>query len=87
MADSVLVLSEVSLWVLNQMVVVSNFLSISFDGVERQANDLFMALEREISLAGLEKENRRWNRELQGLRSAFKYHSGGRRRFSSLNGL
>lgn len=65
-------LFEVLMWVLSQMIAVSNFLGVSFDGVERQTIDLFTALEREISSAGSEKETRRWNREVQSLRLAVK---------------
>lgn len=80
-------LLEVSLWVINLMIAVSNFLGVSFDGVERQAIDLFMALEREISLSGSDKETQRWNREMWGLRSTFKERSGGSKRFSPWHGL
>lgn len=52
MVESIMALSEVLLWAINQMVVVRNFLGVSFDGVERQAIELFTALEREISLSG-----------------------------------
>lgn len=48
--ESMLALLEVSLWLINQMIAVSNFLGVSFDGVERQAIDLFMALERDFYL-------------------------------------
>lgn len=63
-AKSVLALSDVSLWVINQTLVVSKFLGVSFDSVERQAIELFPSLEQEISLSGSNKENRRWNQEL-----------------------
>lgn len=47
--ESLLALSEVSLWVLDQMQAVSQFLGMFFEGVERQAIEFFIALEKEIS--------------------------------------
>lgn len=65
-------LSKVSLWVITQMQAVSNFLGLSFDGIERQAIELFTALEREISLLGSGAKSRGFHQEVQGLKSAFK---------------
>lgn len=62
--ENVSVLSEVSLWVLSQMQAVSHFLGLSFEGVEKQAIELFTALEREISLSSSGIENRRLHREV-----------------------
>lgn len=39
-------------WILSQIEVVSQFLGVLFEGVEMQALELFIALEREISLLG-----------------------------------
>lgn len=47
-------------------------LAISFEGVERQAIDLFTALENEISLSGFEVRNKRIHRELSSLRPAMR---------------
>lgn len=43
-AEFVLALSEVLLWVINQLQVVSNFLGVTFDEEEKQVIDLFVAL-------------------------------------------
>lgn len=85
--ESVPALSKVSLWVINQMQAVSNSSAVTFDRVEKQAMELFMALEHEISISGSDKENQRKNREMQALRSAFKARSSGTRRFSSFHVL
>lgn len=77
--------SKVSLWVLNQMQAVSQFLGVSFEGVEREAIALFTALEREISVSRFEMKHRRVHRELLNLRSALKNGSGRRRTGSSAN--
>lgn len=47
-----LALSEVSLWILSQTQAVSHFLGMSFGRIERQAIELFTALEQEISTSG-----------------------------------
>lgn len=51
-------LSEVSLWVINQMQAVRSFLRVTLEGVEKQAINLFTALEREISLSSFGMENK-----------------------------
>lgn len=56
-AESVMAFSEVSLWVINQMMAIRNFLGVSFDRVEKQVIDLFTTLEREISFSGSGEEN------------------------------
>lgn len=78
-------LSEVSLWVLTQMQVVTHYLGLAFEGVEKQAIELFTTLEREISNYGSEINCQWVNRELQNLRSEI-LRSSGRRRKGSLGG-
>lgn len=53
------------------MQTMSNFLEVTFDEVEKQVIEFFTTIDHEISLFGSNKENRRRNREVQGLRSTF----------------
>lgn len=64
MDDNVLALLEVTLWVINQMQTNSNFLRVNFEGVEKQAIELFTAHEREILSSSSEMENRRIHHEV-----------------------
>lgn len=65
------------------MQAVNVFLGISFEGVERQAIDLFTALEKEVSLFGSQKQYKRLHREMQNLRSTFRQGKpAGRRLFN-----
>lgn len=76
-------LSEVSLWVLNQMQVVSQFLGVSFEGVKGEVVALFTTLEREIYVTGFVINHRRVHRELQNVQLALQSSSSGRRKIGS----
>lgn len=69
---------------LNQIQAVSQFLGVSFEGVERQAIDLFIALERELSVLGSDMNDRRLRRELKNLKFAFRSSSKQRVAFNRL---
>lgn len=83
-------LSDVSRWVLNQIKEVSKFLGMSFEGVEQQAIDLFMALEREMALQGSKQRHVRVHREVRNLKCDVNYdrsaNSNGRKGSCSLKG-
>lgn len=71
---------EVSSWVLETMDEVSHFLGVSFEGVEKQAWELFIELGKRGSIRGLKRKGMRLKREVRNLRSGVNYDKGGQGR-------
>lgn len=66
-------LSEASLWVLHNIEAVSQFLGLSFDGVEQEALEFFMALEREAVVQGSRRQDIKMHREVKNLQCNVNY--------------
>lgn len=69
-------LSKVSMWALNQIEALSHFLRVSFE-VEKQAWELFEALERELLESGQQRKAVRVHREVKNLKIVVNYDISG----------